>query len=135
MAIYVSKNAFLSVGGTDLSNHVKQLTLNTGNEAVDITAMSNNSRISTNGLKTWSVEVDFYQDFSASVDVALSALVGGAASALVMKPVNTTASATNPSFTGNAILENYTPIAGAVGEAAIIKATFKAGGDLTRATA
>lgn len=135
MGVFVTKSAYITIGGTDLTDHVKQLTLNTGFDMQDVTAMSMNTRTSALGLKTWSVEIDFFQDFAASkIDATLNPLVGGASTALVIRPTNAAKGVNNPEYTGSAILESYTPIAGNVGDAHVVKVTFKSAGDMDRST-
>lgn len=136
MAVFVTKSAYVMINGVDLTDHVKQVTLNTGFDMQDVTAMSGNTRISALGLKSWSVDIDFFQDFaSAKVDATLNGLIGGAAVTVAVRPTNAVKGTSNPEYTGSAILESYTPVDGNVGDATVVKATFKSAGDLTRATA
>ena len=98
--------------------------------------MSANSKQRIAGLKDWSVDVELNQDFAAaSVDATLFPLVGAAAFAIEIRPDAGAVSATNPKFTGNALLESYPPISGSVGELATVSITLQGDGDLTRATA
>lgn len=134
MAELIFENAFLSIGGVDLSDHIRQLTLNYQAELQDITAMGDNSRERLGGLKDWSLEAEFNQDFAAAkVDATLFALVGTSV-AIVIRPDTGVVAATNPEYTGNAILESYPPLSGAVGDAATAAAGFQGNGDLARAT-
>ena len=137
MAEVVFKNGFLSVGGTDLSDHVRQITLDTGRETVDPTAMGSNTRKTKASLKTWTVTIEFNQDYAASeVDEELSTIydTDSAEAALVMRPDTGVKSATNPEWTGTGVLTSYTPMGGAVGSMHIAPATFEAASDLVRAT-
>lgn len=135
MAEQVFTNAFLSIGGTDLSDHVRQVTLEYSAELQDITAMGDDTRNRLGGLKDWSISVEFNQDYAASeVDATLFSIVG-ASSAIVLRPDAGAVSATNPEFTGNAILESYQPMGGSVGDAHVSPATLQGTGDLSRATA
>jgi hypothetical protein len=136
MAIYVTKTASIGVAGVDLSAYVKQVTLDTGNEAVDLTAMGNNTRLYGSGMRTVSISVDFLQDFAASkVDATISAaMLANTTIQINIMPAGTTASATNPRYWCLCIVESYTALSGNVGEAGTAKATFKPTGDLTRAT-
>lgn len=130
----VADNFFLSVGAVDLSDHVRTLTLTADGETVDITAMGDTWREFLAGLKTWSLEVEFNQDFDAAeVDATLWPLFG-TVPALVMRPDTGVVSATNPEFTGNAVLNSYPPLAGAVGDAHVASVSFTGSGALSRAT-
>lgn len=135
MGFTVLKNAFVSINGVDLSDHVKQVTLKYSAEILEDTAMSATFKSRIAGLKDWSMDVEFYQDYaSAKVDATLFPLVGAASFACILRPDAAVASATNPSFTGNAVLPAYTPVAGSVGELAMASVTFEGDGNLTRAT-
>lgn len=135
MAEVVFTNAFLSVGGTDLSDHVRQVTLQYGAEPQDITAMSATTRNRLGGLLDWSVAVEFNQDYAAGeIDATLFSLVGTSV-ALVLRPDAGVIGSTNPEYTGNGILDSYQPIGGTVGDAHVAPVNFVAAGTLARATA
>lgn len=138
MAIHVLTNASLTFNSVDLSDHVQSITVNMSAEDVDITAMGATSRAHAPGLRDDRVTVTFYQDYaSGKVDATLSGYVGNATGAsLVIKPTSSAVSSTNPSYTMTAILLEYPPISGTVGEANTIDVTFvpAAGSSITRAT-
>lgn len=134
MAEFVYTNAFLSIGGVDLSDHVRQASLSYNAEMQDKTAMGDLTRTRLGGLKDWSLEINFNQDFAASnVDATLFPLVGTSV-AIILRPDAAAVSATNPNFTGSAILESYAPLGGNVGDMAETPVTLQADGTLTRAT-
>lgn len=123
-------------GGTDLSDHVRDVNLQYGAEGVDDTVMGNDTRSVIAGLKEWSLEVEFAQDYDASkVDATLFPLVGAVAFEVTVRNKSGAVSATNPNFYGNVILESYPPLAGEVGGLATTRAVFRPAGDLTRAVA
>lgn len=134
MALVVLKNAYVMINAVDLSDHVKQVTLKYSAEIIDDTAMGATSKSRIAGLKDWSMDVEFYQDYaSGKVDATLFPLVGAASFAVHLKPVNDTISATNPDYTGNAVIEgDYQPVAGEVGSLATATVSFAGDGDLTR---
>ena len=135
MAKFVFKNAFVSINAVDLSDHVESITINYSAATPESTSMSDNSITRLPGLKDFSVDVTFRQDFAASnVDATLFSLIGAAAFAIEIRPDAGAVSATNPKFTGNALLSAYTPIGGSVGDTAAATATLVGDGDLTRAT-
>lgn len=138
MATHVLTNASLVFNSVDLSDHVRTIRVNMSAEDVDLTAMGASSRTHAPGLRDDRVEVEFFQDYaSTKVDATLSSYVGNATGAtLVVKPVATTVSSTNPSYTMTAILLGYEPLAGRVGEANTINVTFvpAPGSSITRGT-
>ena len=136
MATFVLYDAYLSVAGVDLSDHVRSVTVDAGQNMADDTAMGDAFVSNTAGLATWSVSVEFLQDYASSkVDATLEPLLGiGNTAALVVKPTSSSVSSTNPSYSGTSILESYNPIGGSVGDQAMASATFQSASALTRAT-
>jgi len=121
------------INAVDLSDHVKSVTVNYSAEIIEDTAMGATSKSRVAGLKDWSAEVEFMQDYaSGKIDATLFPLVGAAAFAIHIKPVNATIAADNPDYTGNAVLGEYSPVSGAVGELSTVSVTFEGDGDLTR---
>lgn len=120
MANIILKNAYVMINAVDLSDHVKQVTLNYKAEMQDDTAMGDSGRSRLPGLLDWDADIEFFQDYAASkVDATLFPLVGAAAFAVKIQAVSGTISATNPQYQGNAVLESYQPVGGAVGDNAM----------------
>ena len=135
MAKFIATNAYVSIGGTDLSARVKSVTLEYSSEVVDASTMGvGATRERVGGFLDWTLSVEFAQDYAAAnVDATLFPLVGTSV-ACIVKPVNTTTSATNPQFSGNAILATYRPLGAEVGNVVMAPVTFQANGVLSRAT-
>ena len=130
MAIY--RNAHFTFAGTDLSTFVRSLSLNTGQEVQDSTAMGATARINAAGLDTWTVEVEFNQSYaSGGPDETLRSASSGT---IEIRPDSGSVSATNPSYTGTAIIAEYVPQAGPVGNQHTCTLSLVAGTALTIAT-
>lgn len=128
-------DAFVSINGKDLSAFVRSVTIDYSAEMLDETTMGDTTRKNKGGLKDWSIEVEFKQDYGATPapDIDLFSLVG-TTFPVIVRPVKSTAvSATNPNYTGTGILESYPPIGGSVGDLAIASCTIQSAGPLTRA--
>lgn len=136
MAKFVYTNAYVSINSVDLSDHVESVTLAYQADAVEVTAMGDAARNYVAGLTDGTLTVTFLQDFAAGeVDATLFGLVGAAAFACAVRPVNTTIAATNPEFQFNAILTDYSgPVDASVGDAAKASATFQLTSAVTRDT-
>ena len=134
MAIVVT-NAQVSIGGVDLSSHITKVTLSTSVNELETTTFGNTAKRRVAGLKDSTVAIDFNQDFaSATVEQTLYPLVGSTTQ-IVVKPNGTTASATNPSYTFNALITEWMPLDAQVGELATASVTFPVDGLITKATA
>ena len=135
MATFVYTDASVVVNSVDLSDHVKSCTLNYEAEMLDDTVMGDTTRSNIAGLLNWSMDIEFLQDFAAAkVDATLFSLIGAAAFTVTVKPTSGSVSATNPSFSGSAVLESYPPMSGSVGDLETASATFRSAGTLARAT-
>ncbi len=66
MANLVLTNAFIWVNGVDLSSHVAELVVNRQTEMVDDSAMGETFRSFLTGLQTWSMEIEFHQDYESA---------------------------------------------------------------------
>lgn len=138
MANFIWSDAYLSVNGVDLSDHVQSLTVTYEAEQQDDTVMGNDTRSNKPGLKNWSIEVNFLQDYASNeVDATLFSLVGSTF-AIIIKPVNTATGATNPRFDATGTLSTYNMLGGAVGDLAVAPVTIVPAGQtsatLARAT-
>lgn len=139
MATLVYTDAYLVVNAVNLSTWCRSLTITYEAEMLDDTAFgTTGTRSNRPGLKNWSMEAEFLQDFAAgAVDATLFGLVGAVAFPIEARPTSAAVSATNPKYTGNAVLESYPPITGEVGAMGTAAASFRsgAGSALVRATA
>lgn len=136
MAAFVSTDAFVSINGVDLSSSVRSVSLDYKAELQDDTAMGDTTRSKLGGLKDWSLQLEFNQDFAAAnVDATLFPLVGSTFTVIVRPIKATVVGTTNPNYTGTGILESYPPFGGGVGDLATTSVSIQAAGTLTRATA
>ena len=135
MARIVLTNMSVTVGAVDLSDHITSVTIESAVEAVDTTAMSSSAvKTQIGGLKTNTVTLDFHQDFAASsVEATLYPLIGTNTIVLI-KPINTTVSVSNPSYSlADVLVTSWTPVNGGVGELSTASVTYPCGA-ITKAT-
>jgi predicted secreted protein len=135
MAKQVFTNAYVTVNGTDLSDHIGAVTIDTSADEIETTAFGTagwRSRVS--GLKDGSIQLDWHQDFAASsVDSILNTAFGSVGTVVVI-PNGTVASATNPRYTIPAVISSYSPVAGSVGDLLTFSTTWAFAGAMTRGT-
>ncbi len=136
MTEFVLDDAEIVINSIDLSDHVLSATLNISRDLPEDTSMGDFTTTRLAGVRDWSLDVTFKQDFdSGSVDGTLWAVYNGdAAVTVTVKPDKTVAtSGTNPKYTGSAHLETYPAVGGAHGDLAQVSVTFQAAGALSRA--
>jgi hypothetical protein len=136
MARIVLTNAYISVGGVDLSDLVASVTLNSTYDVVETTAFASTAvKTRVAGLADNSITLEFHQDFATGeVEQTIYPLLGTAASVIV-KPNGSTTGAQNPSYTCSAIISEWTPINGSVGELATASVTWPVTGAISKAVA
>jgi hypothetical protein len=136
MARIVLTNAFISVGGVDLSDLVSSVSLSSSFDVVETTAFSSSaSKTRVAGLVDNSITLEFHQDYATGeVEQTIYPLLGTVA-AVIVKPNGGTTSAFNPSYTCQAVISEWTPVNGAVGELASASVSWPVSGAITKAVA
>ena len=125
----------ISIAGTDFSDSIAAVTLDVSREQLEITAFGDSARRYIGGLQDSSVTISLHQDFATgSVDETLWDNLGGTV-AIVVKPTSSAVSATNPSYSFNALVVQSTPFASNVGDLATMDVTWPVDGAITRGTA
>jgi hypothetical protein len=137
MARIVLTDVKCTINGVNLSDHIASVTLNQSNDVVETTAFSSTAaKTRVAGLGDHSVTLEFHQDFAASnVEATIngtSSLVG-TVTTIVVSPTSTV-SATSPSYTFSALVSEWTPLNGAVGELSTASVTWPISGAITKAT-
>lgn len=135
MAKTVLTDAFVSIGGNDISCNVRTVTLNYAAEEVDDTTMCDDTRTNLGGLKTWSLDLEVANDFAASqIDSIMFPLVGTQV-AVKFRPTSAAKGPNNPEYTGTGMLSSYNPVGQSVGDLATAPITIVSAGTLARAVA
>ena len=134
MARIVLTNAKITINAVNLSDHIASVTLSTSSDVVDTTGFSSTAaRARVAGLADNSVTLEFHQDFATSnVEATVYPLIG-TTTTVVVTPVDTTVSGTNPSYTFTALVAEWQPLSGAVGELATASVTWPISGAITKA--
>jgi len=136
MATLILDDASVVLNSVDLSDHVKSVALTYEADLQDNTAMGDNTKSNQGGLKNWSMDVTFNQDFAAGeVDATIFPIVGSDVP-VVVKPTSAAVSATNPSYSGTGVIGSYNPMGGSVGDLQQTSVSISPANhtDLTRAT-
>lgn len=135
MATLVLTNAYTLINAVDHSDHVRSVKINYKAETPDNTAMGAVAHSRLPGLKDFDIEIEFNQDYAvANVDEKMFALVGAAAFAIEIRPTTGARSTTNPAYTGNVLLPEYSPLGQRVGDLAVASVKFVGSGTLSRQT-
>ena len=135
MAKFFAQDYKVTVGTHVLSTSVASVTLDITTDEVETTAFGSSYRTRIGGLKDASVSLDFHQDFAAgAIDEILFPLMGSTV-AVKIAPTSGTVTATNPEYRFDALVTQYQPFAGAVGDLATLSITWPVSGEIIRGTA
>lgn len=126
---FVIRTPEITVNEVDLSSHVSSVTIEQTTDEVDVTGSKAKAKEILPGIPDATITLNFWQDFDAgSVDATLQPIYDAAeATSVVVKPSEAAVSATNPSYTMKGVLLNYSPLAGAIGEASATEVSFRNG--------
>jgi hypothetical protein len=132
MARIVLTNASVTFASTDISSYVSSITLSTSLDIIDTTSFGNSSRTRVAGLADNQVTIEFFQDFASGALESIVYPTIGTSAAMVVKPVAGTTTATNPQYAFNALVSEWQPLSGAVGELATASVTWPISGAITK---
>jgi len=134
MARIVLTNAYVLFGSTDLSDHISSISLSSTYDIVETTAFGQTSKTRVAGLADNSVTLEFHQDYAtSSVEQTIYPTLGTAVT-IAVKPVNGTTTAINPQYSFSAVVSEWTPLNGAVGELATASVSWPISGGITKTT-
>jgi hypothetical protein len=135
----VLTNAYVVYASNDISQYVTSVGLSTSVDVIETTGLGSSARTRVGGLFDNSLTLELNQDFA---DNALEELVNGTSLAtttvgttvaIEIRPVNGAVSASNPKYTFNALIAEWQPLSGAVGELATVSVTWPISGAITKA--
>ena len=125
MAVFLNNKVGLKMNSVDLSDHVTSVTLNRAFDELEVTAMGDTAHKFVKGLESGTVTVSFLNDpATSSVLQSLNGMFGGTYAVKLVQDKVATIGATNPLYTFDVLVNNLTPINGAVGDIGTQDITF-----------
>ena len=135
MAKFYAQDYKITIGTTVISDDIASVTLDITADEIETTAFGSTYRTRIGGLRDGSVSFDFHQDFGAgAVDALLFPLMGSTV-AVKIAPTSGTVTATNPEYRFTALVTQYQPFAGSVGDLATLSVTWPTSSEIVRGTA
>lgn len=128
MARIVLTNAQVVFGTTDISSYVTSVTLNTTYDVVETTAFGNTARTRVAGLADNSIALEFNQDYATGALEATIYPTLGTGVSMTVRPV----SGQSPAYAFTALVSEWTPLGGAVGELATASVTWPISGTISK---
>lgn len=125
MAIFLNNKVGLKINNVDLSDHVTSVTLNYTADELEVTAMGDTAHKFVKGLESGTLTVSLLNDTAASsVLQTLNSAFGTTVACKAIQEKGTAVSAANPVYEFDILVNNLTPINGAVGDMATQDITF-----------
>ena len=125
MAVFLNNKVGVKINAVDLSDHVTSVTLNYAADELEVTAMGDTAHKFVKGLESGTLTVSFLNDTATSqVLQTLNGAFGTTVATKLIQEKGTAASATNPVYEFDILVNNLTPINGAVGDIGTQDITF-----------
>jgi hypothetical protein len=135
VAVYLSNGVVLTVNAVDLSALVSSVTINRSFDELEVTAMGDSGHKYVKGLEASSITIDFFNDEATAKTLQTLQTVWGTSTTVTVKQTSATVSATNPLYTMSCLVNNTTPINGAVGDLSTQSVTWNVNGTIAVTTA
>ena len=138
MARIVLTNVGVVIGAVDLSDHVASVTISSTYDVLETTAFAGGNvpqaaKTRIAGLVDNSVTLEFHQDFAAGeVEQSIYPLLGTSVACSIKPLTDSAPAADNPAYQFNALISEWTPLNGAVGELATASVTWPITGAITK---
>ena len=132
MAVYLSNGVVLTVNAVDLSTLVSSVSINRSVDELEVTAMGDSGHRFVAGLEASSITIDFFNDAATSktLQTLNSSSVFGKNVVVTAKQTSAAVAADNPLYTMTCLVNNITPINGAVGDLSTQSVTWTVSGTI-----
>ena len=135
MSVYLSNGVVLTVNAVDLSTLVSSVSISRSFDELEVTAMGDSGHKFVKGLEASSITIDFFNDEATSKTLQTLQTVWGTSTTVTVKQTSAAVSATNPLYTMSCLVNNTTPINGAVGDLSTQSVTWNVNGTIAVTTA
>lgn len=133
MAKLVLTDAKVVINSVNLSDHITNITLDSKTDVIETTGFSQTSKNRVSGLTDNTVTLDFVQDFASSnVEATIYPLVGTVVAMTVAPTSGADVITSNPTYSFNALVSDWTPLKGAVGQLSTASVTWSISGAITK---
>ncbi len=135
MAVYLANTGILTVNSVDLSSLVSSVTINRAFDELEVTALGDLGHKFVKGLEASSITIDFFNDSASSKTLQTLQTNWGNNVTVTFKQQDAIVSATNPLYTMTCLINNTTPVNGAVGDLSTQSVTWNVSGTIAVTTA
>ncbi|HET6504617.1 MAG TPA: hypothetical protein VFG87_28040 [Amycolatopsis sp.] len=127
-------DAYISINSNVISDHGNKAEIPIKAEAKMATTFGQTWNVRRGGLKDGNLNFDFLNDYVAgNLDEIMWALVGTVVP-FEVRAASGTVTTSNPKYTGNVFIDQWTPIIGKVGDLVTVSVGWPTSGTVTRGT-
>jgi hypothetical protein len=135
MSVYLANTGVLTVNAVDLSTLVTSVTINRAFDELEVTALGDQGHRFVKGLEASSISIDFLNDEATSKTLQTLQTTWGTNTVVTFKQTSSAVSATNPLYTMTCLVNNTTPVNGAVADLSTQSVTWNVSGTIAVTTA
>ena len=134
MAVYLANTGVLTVNAVDLSTLVTNVVINRSFDELEITALGDTGHKFVKGLEASSITIDFLNDSASTKTLQTLNSTWGTSVTVTFKQTSAATSAENPLYTMTCLINNTTPVNGAVADLSTQSVTWNVMGTIAVTT-
>ena len=134
MAVYLANTGVLTVNAVDLSTLVTNVVINRSFDELEITALGDTGHKFVKGLEASSITIDFLNDSASAKTLQTLNTTWGTSVTVTFKQTSAITSAENPLYTMTCLINNTTPVNGAVADLSTQSVTWNVMGTIAVTT-
>jgi hypothetical protein len=135
MSVYLANTGVLTVNAVDLSTLVTSVTINRAFDELEVTALGDSGHRFVKGLEASSITIDFLNDEATGKTLQTLQTTWGTNTVVTFKQTSGLVSPTNPLYTMTCLVNNTTPVNGAVADLSTQSVTWNVSGTIAVTTA
>lgn len=134
MAVYLANTGVLTVNSVDLSTLVTNVSINHSFDELEVTALGDSGHRYVKGLESSSITIDFLNDSASAKTLQTLNSTWGTNVTVTFKQTSDAVSTTNPLYTMTCLINNTTPVNGAVADLSTQSVTWNVSGTIAITT-
>jgi len=134
MAVYLANTGVLTVNSVDLSSLVTNVVINRSFDELEITSLGDTGHKFVKGLEASSITIDFLNDSASAKTLQTLNTTWGTSVTVTFKQTSAVTSAENPLYTMTCLINNTTPVNGAVADLSTQSVTWTVNGTIAITT-
>jgi hypothetical protein len=134
MAVYLANTGVLTVNAVDLSTLVTSVTINRAFDELEVTALGDTGHKFVKGLEASSITIDFINDADTAKTLQTLQTTWGTNTVVTFKQSSGITAPSNPLYTMTCLVNNTTPVNGAVADLSTQSVTWNVSGTIVVTT-